>query len=70
MTAGDYMHQANAAHGGTRSGATSPTFSEITQGTMTSQGTLDLKNFKYCWTPVASASTKSRVTKKTPPSST
>jgi len=50
MTAGDYMHQANAAHGGTRSGATSPTFSEITQGTMTSQGTIDLKNLCYCWT--------------------
>jgi hypothetical protein len=50
MTAGDYRHQAHSAHGGTRSGATSPTFSEITQASLGTNGSVNLSAMKYCWT--------------------
>ena len=50
MTAGDFRHQANAALNGTRSGATSPTYSEITASTRNSNATVNLDTVKYCWT--------------------
>ncbi len=49
MTAGNYRHQAHAAVVGGRSGATSPTFSEITQGSTITDSTT-MKDVKYCWT--------------------
>ena len=49
MTAGDYRHQAHAAIDGRRSGATSPTFSEITQASTITDGTASIKDLKYCW---------------------
>ena len=49
MTAGDYRHQAHAAVVGGRSGATSPTFSEITQASTFTEATATMKDVKYCW---------------------